>query len=99
MASYTTLRPETAEDQRRYLEGRLVEVSCLDCLATVRVRKNSQYHTSIQWTAEAQRQCAELARRRSEAGQRVVVESCSRLKRSIDEAVREGRLRVGGQGG
>ncbi|MGH3331767.1 MAG: hypothetical protein ACRDPJ_10760 [Nocardioidaceae bacterium] len=99
MVSFAPLRRETAEDQRLYLEGRLVEVGCLDCLARVRVRKNSEHHTSIQWTSEAVRDCAEFARRDAAPGGRAVYESCSRLKASIEDAVRAGRLQTGEQDG
>lgn len=92
MASFTPTRSETLEDQKRYLEGHLVDVACLDCLARVQVRKNSQPHTSIQWSAEAVGRCQEFARRGSD---RPVSESCSRLKASIDTAVRDGALAVG----
>ena len=51
MVSFAPLSPETLEDRRRYLEGHLVEVACLDCLARVKVRKQSEFHTSIQWSA------------------------------------------------
>ena len=53
MTSFAPLSEETYEDRSRYLEGHLAEVACLDCLATVRVRKQSEFHTSIQWDAEA----------------------------------------------
>ena len=43
--------------------GPAVEVACLDCLARVGVKKNSEHHTSIQWTAEARAHCPELTRR------------------------------------
>ena len=100
MVSFTPLSPETAADQRLYLDASLEEVSCLDCVARVRVKKNSEFHTSIQWTSEAQASCAEFNRKNAAAGHRVVHESCSRLKASIDAAVREGRLRVSdGTGG
>jgi hypothetical protein len=96
MVSFTPLSPETAADQRLYLDASLQEVGCMDCLARVRVKKNSEFHTSIQWTAEAQANCAEFARKNAEAGHRVVHESCSRLKASIDAALHEGRLRIAG---
>ena len=100
MVSFTPLSPETVADQRLYLDASLQEVSCLDCLARVRVKKNSEFHTSIQWSRQAQEHCAEFARKDAEAGRRVVHESCSRLRTSIDSAVREGRLRVSdGTGG
>jgi hypothetical protein len=100
MVSFTPLSPETVADQRLYLDASLQEVRCLDCLARVRVKKNSEFHTSIQWTAEAQTSCTEFNHKNAEAGNRRVRESCSRLKASIDAAVREGRLRISdGTGG
>ncbi len=91
MASFTPLREETFADQRLYLEGRMVEVTCVACDATVRVRKNSEYHTSIQWTAEAVARCEVLGRCDTD-GERAVHESCPRLKGSIEQAVKTGRL-------
>lgn len=95
MVSFAPLSPETIEDRRRYLEGHLVEVACLDCLATVKVRKQSEFHTSIQWTAEAVTACAEFARARAEGDYRVK-RGCGRLQDSIRAAVRDGALEVGG---
>ncbi len=98
MPSYTPLRAETLADQRLYLEGRLVEVACAECAAVVRVRKNSESHTSIQWTADAVARCREFDRR-DRAGERRVHESCPRLRSSIETAVKTGRLRMGDQDG
>ena len=67
MPSFVPLSADTLEDQRLYTSARLVEVACLDCLATVGVKKNSEHHTSIQWTAEARAHCPELSRRQSAA--------------------------------
>ena len=96
MASFVPLSPDTLEDQRLYTSARLVEVACLDCLARVGVKKNSEHHTSIQWTTEARRQCPELARRpdsRSAHG------SCPRLVSSIEAAVRDGQVPIGAEDG
>lgn len=93
MASFTPLSPETLEDQARYLGKDLAEVACLDCLAVVRVRKQSEFHTSIQWDSEASAHCAELGRAKSEGR---TLRTCSRLKASIDTAVHEGRIGIGG---
>ena len=65
MVSFAPTRQETLEDQRLYTEARLVEVACLDCLARVRVKKNSDHHTAIQWNAEAQEHCQEFRRAES----------------------------------
>jgi hypothetical protein len=95
MVSFAPTKAETLADQHLYLEENLEEVSCLDCLAKVRVRKHSEYHTSIQWSADAVSQCAEFARRDGESEGRPILESCSRLKASISTAVREGQVHVG----
>jgi hypothetical protein len=95
VVSFAPLSDETLEDRRRYLEGHLVEVECLDCLARVRVRKQSDFHTSVQWSAEAVAACPELARQRRE-GSIHVPATCSRLQDSIRTAVRDGKIEIGG---
>ena len=95
MVSYTPLREETLADQRLYLEGRMAEVSCGECAARVLVRKHSEFHTSIQWSADAVARC-EVFARTADAGARVVHESCPRLRESIEQAVKTGRLTLGG---
>lgn len=92
---FTPTSEETLEDRRRYLEGNLAEVACLDCLARVRVRKQSEFHTSIEWSPEAVAACAELSRARADDSYRRV-RSCSRLQDSIRAAVRDGALEIGG---
>lgn len=95
MVSFAPLHPETYQDRRRYLEGHMSEVACLDCLATVRVRKASEFQTSIQWTEEAVAACAEFTRARVE-GRIGLPASCRKLASSIARAVDEGRVEVGG---
>ena len=95
MTLFAPTRPETAHDQELYLEGRLQEVACLDCLARVRVKKNSEQHTAVQWTSEALGHCQEFARLAAQPGGRPVYASCSRLMASIERAVDEGQLDVG----
>ena len=96
MPSFVPTSPDTLEDQRLYTSARLVEVACLDCLATVGVKKNSEHHTSIQWTTESRGQCPELARR---SGGRDFHTACGRLSASIETAVREGRVSIGAEDG
>ena len=96
MPSFVPTSPDTLEDQRLYTAARLVEVACLDCLAKVGVKKNSEHHTSIQWNAEARRQCPELNRR---DGGRDVFPACPRLVASIDSAAREGQIPIGAEDG
>ena len=99
MVSFAPTSEETLEDQRLYTQARLKEVACLDCLARVGVKKNSEHHTSIQWTAESLEQCAEFRKMDSTPGGRHVYESCSRLRGSIDRAVAEGEIEIGAQDG
>jgi len=99
MALFVPTRGETREDQRLYLEARLSEVACLDCLAKVRVKKNSEHHTAVQWTEEALDHCPEFARMGREPGGRPVYETCPRLMASIDRAVVDGVLRIGATDG
>jgi hypothetical protein len=96
MPSFVPLNAETLEDQRLYTSARLVEVACLDCLARVGVKKNSDHHTSIQWTAEARAHCPELRRR---PGGRESHPACPRLSASIEAAARDGRVPIGAEDG
>ena len=48
-------------DQQAYLYAGLRELACDRCGALVRVKKNSPEHTSVQWSAESVRGCAEFA--------------------------------------
>jgi hypothetical protein len=94
--SFVPTSADTLEDQRLYTSARLVEVACLDCLARVGVKKNSEHHTSIQWTAEAREQCPELSRR---SGGRDTFPACRRLVASIESAAREGQIPIGAEDG
>jgi hypothetical protein len=99
MGLFSPTRPETLEDQRLYLDGRLREIACLDCLARVKVKKNSEHHTAVQWTEQALGHCPEFAKLSGQPGGRPVYETCPRLMASIDRAVSEGELEVGAQDG
>ena len=99
MGLFSPTRRETLEDQRLYLDGRLREIACLDCLAKVKVKKNSEHHTAVQWTDDALRHCQEFARLSAQPGGRPVYETCPRLTASIDRAVSEGALEVGAEDG
>ena len=99
MPSFVPNSADTLEDQRLYTRARLVEVSCLDCLATVGVKKNSDHHTSIQWSTEALAACPEFARRGGSSGGRNIREGCPRLVASIEAAVRDGVVPIGAHDG
>jgi len=82
-------------DQALYTQSRLVELPCLDCRARVMVRKNSQHHTSIQWTQKAVADCATFGKLSRQEGGRPIHSGCPRLSASIEEAVRDGTVSVG----
>ncbi|MEV0029917.1 hypothetical protein [Nocardia sp. NPDC050793] len=64
-------------------------VICQACGNRVAVVKFSPAHTSVQWTAAAARQCAELGGNGNGGGP---VPGCAALRRSIDNAVIAGAL-------
>ncbi|MCW2754616.1 MAG: hypothetical protein JWQ32_2027 [Marmoricola sp.] len=99
MVSFAPTSADTAEDERLYTQARLTEVACLDCLARVRVKKNSDHHTSIQWDAESLDQCAEFRRAATQPEGRPVRVACARLRSSIDQAVKDGAIEVGAEDG
>ncbi len=86
---------ETLEDRELYTSSGLEEVPCMDCSARVLVRKNSEHHTSIQWTREAVGNCQTFAKMDQQEGGRSVHAGCPRLNKSIEEAVRDGAVSVG----
>ncbi|HNA97984.1 MAG TPA: hypothetical protein PKX56_00825 [Marmoricola sp.] len=92
---YFVVSDSTKEDQRLYTQARLQEVACQDCLAKVQVKKNSEHHTSIQWTFESVDQCAEFNKARQEPGGRRIYATCSRLRASIEKAVDKGEIEIG----
>ena len=99
MASFVPTDVDTLQDQRLYTQARQTEVACLDCSARVGVKKNSEHHTSIQWTEDAQRACPALARRTARSDGRSVHEGCPRMGASIDAAAREGTIPIGAEDG
>ncbi len=99
MSSFVPASPDTLEEQKLYTEARLVDVACLDCLATVKVKKNSDHQTSLQWSSEARANCQEFARQDQGTGRRDVHKPCSRMMTSIDDAVRAGDVPIGAPDG
>jgi hypothetical protein len=98
VASFVPTSDDTLEDQRLYTRARLTPVACLDCLARVGVKKNSEHHTSVQWDGDARRHCPEMGRRDRTDG-RAVHPACARLVASIEAAAREGRIPIGAEDG
>jgi hypothetical protein len=74
-------------DSADYLHGGLTPVDCGRCAASVLVKKHSLQHTSVQWSTDAVRKCAEFA-----SGDSAHIPTCLALRDSIDLAVKLGRL-------
>lgn len=79
------LEAATAMDRETYTVAGYQDLRCTYCDTSVKVRKNSEKHTSVQWSAEAAAACPlreEWARERDR--------SCPRLRKTIQHAFAEG---------
>jgi hypothetical protein len=70
------------------------QVACDRCGAAVLVAKFSLQHTSVQWSTESMRACAEFRARIAAGEQTALVSGCASLRESIDRAVLDGRLPI-----
>jgi hypothetical protein len=85
-----------------YADGRLAderrpvarEVQCARCATVVLAAKFSPQQTSVQWTADAVRACAEFAAQAAGGRPTALIDGCASLRASIEAAVRDGRLPV-----
>ncbi len=84
-------RRDTAADKRLYVEIGLTPVTCSTCGVEALVKKNSRKHTSVQWAAGGVAACPEIAAARA-ADPHALVLGCAKLRASIEDAVRDGRL-------
>lgn len=75
-------------------EAGLSPVECERCGACALVAKFSPQHTSVQWSLESVRACAEFSARVVAGGQTALIEGCASMGASIDHAVLEGRLDI-----
>jgi hypothetical protein len=83
--------PSPRADERKAL---LREVGCDRCGAAVLAAKFSPQHTSVQWSPQAVRACAEFGARAAAGEQTALIDGCASLRASIDRAVAQGRLEV-----
>ena len=72
----------------------LSPVCCATCGASVLVAKFSAQHTSVQWSPPAMRSCVEFSVLAALGEQTALSPGCGKLRASIEEAVRSGRLAV-----
>jgi hypothetical protein len=84
-------RRETAADKRLYVEIGLTPVTCSSCGVEALVKKNSRKHTSVQWSAAGVAACPEITAARA-ADPNALILGCSKLKASIEDAVRAGHV-------
>jgi len=71
-------------ERAEYLEGGLTPVTCAACGVTVRAKKNSTLHTSVQWNRAAVDGCLEFARSRAQGEPTALVRGCARLLDTIN---------------
>jgi hypothetical protein len=87
---------DTVADMRLYVEIGLVPVSCDQCGTEVLVKKNSDKHTSVQWTSDASASCPQIAAKVAAGTPAAQILGCSNLKACIDAAVARGDVTVPG---
>jgi hypothetical protein len=86
----------TVRTDDRLTEEPMMPVACRACGAEVLARKSSWQQTSVQWDAAALDRCPQRREAQLLSGHsgRGVFVSCSELRESIRQAVRDGVLRV-----
>ena len=83
-----------AANTREFLESGLTPVRCHACLSEVRVRKASVAQTSVQWSSDPAATCPEFAARVAAGELGARIDTCPKLRASIEDAVADGRLAV-----
>jgi hypothetical protein len=93
-AAPASANADTIADMRLYVEIGLVPVACDHCDTEVLVKKNSEKHTSVQWTSDASVSCPEIAAKVAAGTPAAQILGCSHLKACIDAAVARGDVTV-----
>jgi hypothetical protein len=84
------MREATLADRRSFLSEGLRPVECTACGTCVLVKKNSRHHMSIQWQTSTD-SCPEFTAQDRPRG---LLDTCSKLRASIESLVAEGLLEV-----
>ncbi len=92
------VRADTLADRADFLTTRLTPVSCRSCGTEVLVRKNSEQHTSIQWTSDPASSCPRYAEEVARGGNTALLDTCIELSASIATAAAEGAVPIGEEG-
>jgi hypothetical protein len=87
-------RAVTREEIREFLEAGLTPVGCHGCANEVLVKKNSPAHTSIQWLTDPATTCPEFTARVHAGELSARIDTCPKLRASIELAVADGSLEV-----
>ena len=88
------LHGDTDLDRETYTRAGFQPVECRSCGACVSVRKNSEKHTSIQWTEGSDRTCPVLTDWRAGGERPEGEDTCPRMLASIRYAYAEGLLTI-----
>jgi hypothetical protein len=88
------MRESTRTEIREFLTRGLAPVDCHSCGNRVLVRKTSLAHTSVQWTSDPAASCPEFAARVAAGELSARIDTCPKLRTSIDLAVAEGLIEV-----
>lgn len=84
----------TRAETHEFLTAGLVPVGCHSCATRVLVKKTSLAHTSIQWTSDPAASCPEFAARAATGELTARLDTCPKLRASIELAVAEGLIEV-----
>ena len=84
----------TLADEHEFLTAGLTPVRCAACTTEVLVRKASRMQTSIQWQSSPADSCPEFAARVSAGEVSARIDTCPRLRETIEHAVAEGAVTV-----
>jgi hypothetical protein len=87
-------RATTQAETQEFLSAGLTPVTCRSCANHVLVKKSSTAHTSVQWTTDPATSCPEFAARVAAGELSARIDSCPKLRASIELAVAEGLVEV-----
>jgi hypothetical protein len=88
------MRESTRTEIREFLARGLSPVDCRSCANRVLVRKTSRAHTSVQWISDPATSCPEFAARVTAGELSARIDTCPKLRSSIEIAAAEGLIEV-----
>ncbi len=88
------MHERTLAEIQEFLTRGLARLDCQSCGNLVLVRKTSRAHTSVQWTTDPATSCPEFAARVAAGELSARIDTCPKLRTSIELAVAEGLIEV-----